>query len=210
MIKFLPGLVLLEIVSVAVMLAILQPQDPMSWAKVVAILAVLALIISFWFDAMAKSSVKDQFVAEKSAHLDTLSAEKLAYMESLSAEKAAFQETLAAEKEAFSREREKIRVKAEVEKQTMLKDAHQQVQKETRSVQQRASLKVGAAFTALGAGGVVLLLTELVTLGMITLMTAGGALGGYVMRGKQQTKLPAQPKDVIELNARKSTHPTKH
>jgi len=32
--------------------------------------------------------------------------------------------------------------------------------------------------------GVVMIITELITMGMMTLTTAGGALGGYLFRGK--------------------------
>ncbi len=34
-----------------------------------------------------------------------------------------------------------------------------------------------------------MLLTELLTMGLLTISTAGGALGGYVMRARKETNL---------------------
>jgi hypothetical protein len=59
-----------------------------------------------------------------------------------------------------------------------------------------------------------MLITELITFGMMTLMTAGGALGGYLFRGrKTEPVLPAtgsntQPLVVGEGSTQKPTSDT--
>lgn len=185
MIRFLPGLVLLQVVSVALLFVLLDAGDPYSWLKIAAVLLVLTLIVSFWFDALSRQLTHDIIADEK---------------DQFAREREEIRVGAVAEKEAFAREREKIKVKAEREKQQLLQESHERVVKETRSVNTRANIKVGASLTALAGGGVLLLLTELLTLGLLTLSTAGGALGGYVLRSRQQRLTVAQQPDLIEVN----------
>jgi len=99
--------------------------------------------------------------------------------------KHARRDAVARTKEDFSREREKIRVRAEKEKTKLIKQNHQQIIKETSRVQAKANLKLRAAFVGLLAVGAFMLFTQFMTLGLLTLATAGGALGGYVVRARQ-------------------------
>ncbi len=54
-----------------------------------------------------------------------------------------------------------------------------------RSISRRANLKVGLAFMAVSGLGVLMLVTNMLTLGLLTITTAGGALGGYLLRWRQ-------------------------
>jgi hypothetical protein len=102
--------------------------------------------------------------------------------------------------ERLSKEREELRVKVE---QDRVK-AEQQRVKETRDLE-RQMAKVTAAAAAKGGGfgrgltlksgamvggavgvGVALLLTQFVTIGLLTLTTAGGAMLGYGVRARQE------------------------
>jgi len=56
--------------------------------------------------------------------------------------------------------------------------------------ERETSIKVGMSMLVAAFAGVILILTELITLGVITLTTAGGALGGYLWRGKSPRHLP--------------------
>lgn len=94
-------------------------------------------------------------------------------------------DAVARAKDDFSREREKIRVRAEKEKNKVIKQSHQQIIKETSRVQAKASFKVGAAFVGLLGLGALMLFTQFVTVGLLTLSTAGGALVGYLVRARQ-------------------------
>ncbi len=105
-------------------------------------------------------------------------------------------DALARVRENFSREREQIRVKAEREKTKVIKQSHQEIAKERSRAQNKANFKVGASVaTAVGLGAL-MLLTQFVTIGLLTLTTAGGALGGYLFRARQDRseRLGAEPK----------------
>ena len=83
------------------------------------------------------------------------------------------------------RERERLRGDAERERVKITRAAERTVRREERRAGRRANLKVGLAFGATAGLGVLFVISELVTLGLLTLTTGGGALGGYLMRWRQ-------------------------
>lgn len=95
-------------------------------------------------------------------------------------------EHLARADRKFAREREKIRVNAERAKSRVIKQAHKDIARETRSAHAKANVKVGAAFAAAFGAGALMLLTQFMTLGVVTLTAAGGALGGYLYRARRE------------------------
>ena len=117
-------------------------------------------------------------------------------------------DALARVRENFSREREQIRIKAEREKTKVIKQSHQEIAKERSRAQNKANFKVGASVaTAVGLGAL-MLLTQFVTIGLLTLTTAGGALGGYLFRARQDhaERLGAEPKR-LGARIRRATRP---
>jgi Flp pilus assembly protein TadB len=88
-------------------------------------------------------------------------------------------------KAGFARERETLRVRAEREKTRIVRQSHKTIEKQTRRTEARASMKVGAAFTAAAGVGLLMLLTNFVTLGLLTITGAGGALGGWLLHRYQ-------------------------
>lgn len=95
------------------------------------------------------------------------------------------QDSLVRAKEDFSRERERIRVQAEQEKVKVLKQTQQQMLKERDRTQAKANMKVGAAVAGVVGIGGLMLFTQFMTLGLLTLTAAGGALAGYAVRMRQ-------------------------
>ncbi len=97
-------------------------------------------------------------------------------------------------KDAHAKEREKMKVQVERDRTKMVEKSQKEINKQTRRVNTKANLKVGLAFTATAVAGVIMIITELITMGLMTMTTAGGALGGYLMRGRQakakQVKVP--------------------
>ena len=122
-------------------------------------------------------------------------------------------DAVARTKQSFSREREKIRVQAEKEKHKIIKQSHQQISKEKSRMQTKASLKAKAAFAGLVGLGAVMLFTQFVTVGLLTLSTAGGALAGYLARVRQdylsqkrnKAQLPVSEAKPIKVIKAKST-----
>lgn len=108
---------------------------------------------------------------------------------------------------AFAKEREKIKVNAERAKTRVVKQAQKEVASEARTTHARANFKVGATFAAaIGMGGL-MLLTQFLTIGLLMMATSGGALAGYVYRGRKETRL-ALPADASSITPR-LVHATK-
>ena len=96
-------------------------------------------------------------------------------------------DALANAKDEFSKEREKLRVNAERQKTRLLRKSHEEIRKETNRAHARSSFKLGAGFIGIVAAGSLMIFSQLLTLGLLTLAVGGGALGGYLMRVRQET-----------------------
>ena len=109
-------------------------------------------------------------------------------------------EALSRARERFAREREKIRVDAERDKHQLLAVTHQRAAKESGRTQAKANFKVGTAFAGALGVGAFMLLTQLFTIGLLVMTTAGGALAGYLVRAHRDHRLlrNGQPPLVID------------
>ncbi|RVU82824.1 hypothetical protein EOL70_19980 [Leucothrix sargassi] len=85
----------------------------------------------------------------------------------------------------FAKEREQYHVKAERAKTRLVEKTQKQIANEARKTHGKANLKVGAAFAAAVGAGILMLIIELLTFGLMTLTTAAGAMGGYLVRAKK-------------------------
>ena len=97
-------------------------------------------------------------------------------------------EALARAKQGFTEQREALRVRAEREKARLVADSQRKLARERDRVQGRANLKVGAAFAGVAGLGALMLLTQFVTMGLLTLATGGGAAAGYFTRVRQERR----------------------
>jgi hypothetical protein len=95
-------------------------------------------------------------------------------------------QTLAKAQASFSREKEKIRVRAEKEKSKEFKTTQRQLHKAQQRSKSGSQVKTGIMIGGAVSVGAVLLLTQMVTLGLLTLTTAGGAALGYGIRSRQE------------------------
>jgi len=95
-------------------------------------------------------------------------------------------------KEEFAGEREKIRVNAERAKARLLKRTYRQTARLERQRELRTNLKIGLAFGISLAAGALLLMGNFLTMGLLTLTTAVGALGGYLFRGSREAGKKAE------------------
>lgn len=85
-----------------------------------------------------------------------------------------------------AKEREKIQLNAERAKTRLIKKTQKEIAREAKITHGKANFKVGAALAGVMGLGALMLLTQFLTLGIVTLTTAGGALGGYLYRGKRE------------------------
>jgi len=99
----------------------------------------------------------------------------------------------------FAKERENLNLNAERAKTKLVRQTQKEIASETRKARNRANLKVGAAVAVAGGFGMIMLFSQMVTLGLLTLTTAGGAVGGYLARARRDTAaLPEHDYKLIE------------
>ena len=105
-------------------------------------------------------------------------------------------------KAKHAQEREKIQINAERAKTRLVQKTQQQIAREAKIAHSKANFKVGAAFAGAIGAGALMLLTELLTMGLLTISTAGGALGGYILRARKGDKavlMPPENKQKIKV-----------
>jgi hypothetical protein len=86
----------------------------------------------------------------------------------------------------FAAEREKLNQDAARAKDNLIKKTNRQIEVEARRAKTKANLKVWGAIAVAGGFGVIMLLTQFVTLGLLTLTAAGSAVGGYLVRARKE------------------------
>ena len=105
----------------------------------------------------------------------------------------ASQHSVARASEKFSRQRERLRSQAEKEKTREIRNTQRQLLRETKRLQKRSTLKLGAAMTGIAGLGVLLLFTQFMTLGLLAVSATGGALLGYGVRARQYPAIGRRP-----------------
>jgi hypothetical protein len=94
--------------------------------------------------------------------------------------------------ERFSKEREKIRVKAEQVRAKVGRDNAVLLAKVRNRGSLGANLKTGVVVGGAVGLGVAMMLAQFVTLGLLTVTTAGGAALGYTIRVRQEKRIVAK------------------
>jgi len=153
MLKFIPGILLLQVITIA--LVLIAPEDLKNWGWLRLAIPVLiaGFLTAFWFGAIAAHQRKEEISRLKEHH---------------------------------AQERETIRVNAERAKTKLVRQAQRETLKEMQRASRRANIKIGLAFAGAAGLGGVLILTQFMSLGLLTLAAVGGALGGYTLRIRQE------------------------
>jgi hypothetical protein len=105
-------------------------------------------------------------------------------------------------KQYHAKERETIRVNAERAKTKLVKQAQRKTLQELRRASTRANIKIGLAFAGAAGLGGLLILTQFTWLGLLTLSTVLGALGGYMLRIRQEKgklQVPHEGQDTTRI-----------
>lgn len=98
-----------------------------------------------------------------------------------------------------ARERESLVVTAEIDKRTTLEQSHQRILKEAARAQSQAYWRLGLGLTGLLALGGIMVAIEFMTVGLLIMATAGGALGGYVVRSRQELRWSDRSRNELPL-----------
>jgi Flp pilus assembly protein TadB len=153
MLKFIPGILLLQIITVALVLIAPADLSNWGWLRLAVPILVAGFLSAFWFASIAANQRKDAISKLKEDH---------------------------------ARERENIRVNAERAKTRLVKQSQQKAMQQVRRSSRQSNIRVGLAFAAAAGLGSLLLLTQFVSVGLLLLTTAGGGLGGYLLRIRQE------------------------
>lgn len=102
-----------------------------------------------------------------------------------------------------AQEKEKLVVGLERDKARVRLQSEKDMRRHEKRVGRKAGFKVTLAFAAAAFAGVLMLITELITFGLMTITTALGGMGGYLYRGRQShdVKLPNTDHSVSAFDA---------
>ena len=158
--KFIPGILLLQAVTIA--LVLIGPADPANWGWVRLAVPVLiaGILTAFWFGSIAARLRKDEISRLKENH---------------------------------AKEREAIRVSAERAKTRLATQTERKTLQQVRRASRGANIKIGLAFASAAGLGGLLVMTQFMSLGLLTLAFVAGATGGYILRIRQEKGKPQLP-----------------
>lgn len=163
MFRYLPGLLLVQLVTLLLTLPNLAAEPREIALRAGLPILLVTLLTALWFRSIARADGERDLARTRLEH--ERERERL-------------------ERSAAS-ERERLRRDAASEREKIVRAAETSIRREERRTSRRANVKVGLAFASTAAMGVTMLFVELMTLGLLTLSTGGGALGGYLLRWRQ-------------------------
>lgn len=88
----------------------------------------------------------------------------------------------------LARERERHKRLTAEEKAKAVAQARRLVERETQRVRGRSNVKLYTAFAGVAGLGTLLLLTQFLSLGVLLISSSGGAVAGYLLRARQETR----------------------
>ena len=153
MLKFIPGILLLQAITIALLLMAPADLENWGWLRLAVPVLIVGLLTAFWFGSVAAHQREDKISRLKELH---------------------------------AKERETIRVNVERTKTKLIKQSQHKTMREVRRSATRANIKAGLTFAGAAALGGLLILTQFMSLGMLTLAAVGGALVGYTLRFRQE------------------------
>jgi Flp pilus assembly protein TadB len=182
MLKFIPGILLLQVITIALVLIAPADLENWGWLRLAIPVLIIGFLTAFWFGSIAAHQRKNEISRLNEDH---------------------------------AKKRETIRVDAERAKTKLVKQAQRKTLQEVRRSSRRANIKIGLAFAGAAGLGGLLILTQFMSLGLLTLTTVGGALGGYLLRIRQEKgklHLPRKGQDtprIINATSNKTKQPTR-
>lgn len=183
MFKFLPGILLIQLVTTLMVVAAFNWSHDLQLVAVIGSFCLITgILAAFWFAAIARDIYEHELHLMRERHAQDrerilLNAER---------EKADIVAERSKLQELHARERERLLLDTEREKAGIALASYRQMEKEIRKAHAKASLKVGAAFAAATAAGGIMIFNQLVTVGMMMLIASGSGLAGYLARARQE------------------------
>jgi uncharacterized membrane protein YraQ (UPF0718 family) len=181
--KFLFGIIVIQVVTAITVTAALNLlPDPQFIAIVVLFSLIMAVLAAFWFVYIGRDLQKNEL--QKIQELHAFERERI--LLNAEREKASIKEERSKLQEQHAREREMILLAAEREKATIALQSYRNQEKEIRKAHAKANFKAGVICSVAAAAGGVLIFSQLITVGMMVLITSGSVLAGYMARARYE------------------------
>lgn len=194
MFRFLPGIILVQVVTMALLWVNAQSTINELLTRVGLPALLLSTVTALWFAAISRAETQRAHAVLLEKHFQ----EREELTRSMERTRADVMQQASSEREKLTRSMERTRAdamqQASSEREQLVRKTHDDIIKAERRASRSANMKVGAAFTLVTVAGVGLLFIQFMTLGLLTITTASGALGGYLLRWKQTRR-------VMQLNA---------
>lgn len=183
MLKFLPGIILIQIVTGGLILMMVNWSQDFQLIIVITFIALISAVLSaFWFSSIARNMYFD----DQTLLLEKHARDREKILKQAELEKTGVIEQKSQLQEQHARERERILLDAERDKAHVISESYREIEKQSRKVNAKANFKVGVAFTlAAGAGGI-MIFSQLITIGVMLLVGSGSGLSGYLLRARHE------------------------
>lgn len=180
--KFLPGVLLIQLITTVLLFAALNWFNDFQLTIVLVVIALIsALLVSLWFSSIAQNLAMDEQASMLEKHVK----DRENILKQAEKEKSQVLKETSLLQDKHAKEREQLLLDAEKEKAKILEQSYQRIEKETRKINTKANLKVGIAFTAAVTAGGVMIFSQLITLGLMLMVASGSGLSGYLLRARQ-------------------------
>lgn len=174
MLRYLPGIVLVQIVTFTLFWVNQGASAEQLLLRVGLPAVMFSAVTALWLSLIGRMDAEQRNSALKEQHAE----ERMQLNREIERVRSeALQEASADKAQLLER--------ASTERERLVRQTHKEIMKQERSASRRSNLKVGLAFMGLTGFGVLMLVTQFMTLGLLTITTAGGAMGGYLLRWKQ-------------------------
>ncbi len=198
---FLPGILLLQLITAGLVLAAVALQN----MQLIIILALLALICAvlttFWFSSIATNLFNEELKLLLKQHSD----EKIQLQKQAEREKSQMHQQTQQIQSQHAQERERLLLLAEQDKRRLLEESYRKIASETRKANRRANIKIAIAFSLAATVGGVMIISQLVTLGMMVMVASGSGLTGYIIRARHE-RLAKRKQLLLEQMSDGVTH----
>lgn len=182
MLQFLPGIILIQIVTSGLVLTGFNwSHDIQLISVIVAIGLITAILTAFWFSSVARNLFNNEMTNMMQQH----ASDRESILKEAEHEKTLVLHEKSQLQDVHAREREKILLDAERDKAETVVESYQKIEKEAKKAHGKANLKVGMAFAVAASAGGVMIFSQLITVGMMFLVASGSGLSGYILRARQ-------------------------
>ncbi len=183
MIKFFLSIILVQVITGVLIFAMLNASGDLQLILILLCLVFMtAFLFAFWLVSIAKEIHNQDQTFLIQRHMQ----DRETLLKQAEREKQDLLKEAGQMQEVHAREREAIKLSAEQEKAKILAESYEKIERESRRIQARANLKVGVACAAAAAAGGIMIVSQLVTIGLMVLVASGSGLSGYILRTRHE------------------------